>query len=319
LVLLIVISLFIMLGVLIYQDFIEEPLLIIQEPEIREPVTIMFVGDIMLSRGVDYYMEENDDYKYPFLKIKNYLENAELLIGNLEGPISDKGYNVGSIYSFRHKPESVEGLTYAGFDILNLANNHIMDYTREAMEQTFEILEQNNIEYIGTGEDYSSAHQPKIKTLSNGLNVAFLGYTSFGSELWEATNEQSGVARIKKEEIENDIILAKAMADIVVVNFHFGEEYETRSNLEQQDLAHFSIDSGVDLVIGHHPHVVQEIEFYKGKYIAYSLGNFVFDQDFSEETMGGIILEVDLDEIGIINIREVETEITNEFQVLIKE
>lgn len=275
---------------------------------------LMFVGDIMLSRSVGDKMEQENDWKWPFLKISQYLGKADFLFGNLEGPISDKGRNVGGIYSFRVDPLAINGLKYVGFDILSLANNHIGDWGREAMEDTFKILEDSDINYIGGGYNKEEANSSIIKELGDGTKIAFLAYTNLGSRYWQAKKNQSGIAWLEEGQMESDIKKVKQKTDMVIVSMHFGEEYLTYSNTSQQFFARAAIDAGADLVVGHHPHVVQEIEKYKNGYIAYSLGNFVFDQNFSELTKQGLILEVIVEDNQIKEVRPVEIRISDSFQ-----
>lgn len=258
-----------------------------------KPITLMFVGDIMLDRGVKYMIKQDGqgDWKFPFLKIADDLKRTELLSGNLEGPISDKGVKVGSIYSFRNEPEVIGGLIFAGFDILSVANNHIFDYGRGAMEDSFLRLKEARIDYVGGGFDEKEAYSPRIKEV-RGVKIAFLSFTNLGTKYWSAKENRSGIAWLTAENLEGGIKKAKTEGDLVIVSIHFGEEYRLSPTPEQEFFAHLAIDSGADLVIGHHPHVIQPIEKYKGGYIAYSLGNFVFDQAFSEETMKGLMLKV---------------------------
>jgi len=138
-------------------------------------ISIFFVGDIMLDRGVEYMInkEGKKDFKFPFLKIADELKKSDILFGNLEGPISDRGIKVGSIYSFRFKPEAINGLLYADFDILSLANNHMFDYQRIALEDTMDILKGNNIDYIGAGFNKEEAFSLKIKQIKN-TKIGFL-------------------------------------------------------------------------------------------------------------------------------------------------
>jgi len=143
-------------------------------PEKEKSITIILVGDIIFNRGVEYMIEKvgKGDFKFPFLKIADGLKGARLLFGNLEGPISDKGERVGSIYSFQNDSKSIEGLTYAGFDILSLANNHAFDYGREALEDCLAKLSNAGIDYIGAGLDKNEAYSPIIKKI-NGTKMLF--------------------------------------------------------------------------------------------------------------------------------------------------
>jgi poly-gamma-glutamate synthesis protein (capsule biosynthesis protein) len=296
-------------------------------PEKEKPITLIFVGDIMLDRGVELAVKKygNGDFKFPFLKIAYSLREANILFGNLEGPISDKGVKVGSIYSFRVDPESIEGLKFAGFDVLSLANNHIFDYGREAMEDTFLRLEKVGINYIGGGFNENEAYSPIIKEINpirkskisngvSGVKIAFLAYTNLGSPHWSAKGDKSGIAWLTEEKLKEGVEKAKENADLVIVSMHFGDEYKLSSNSEQKYFAHLAIDSGADLVVDHHPHVIQEIEKYKNGYIAYSLGNFIFDQSFSEETMKGLMLKVLVKNGKIDEVIPIEIKINGYFQ-----
>lgn len=280
--------------------------------------TLMLVGDIMLSRAVGEKMKKENNWHWPFLKIADYLEEADLLFGNLEGPISDKGRNVGSIYSFRADPQVIEGLKYAGFEILSVANNHLGDWGKEAMEDTFRILKENGIDYVGGGYNEVEAHSPIIKELDRN-KIAFLAYTDLGSRYWMARGNNSGIAWIDKERIQEDIKRAKIQAGIVIVSIHTGEEYAIHSNAIQRSLARTAVEAGADLVIGHHPHVIQEIEKHKDSYITYSLGNFVFDQTFSLETKHGWILKILIESGKIKKVMPIDIEISNDFQPALKD
>ena len=248
----------------------------------------------------------------------DYLEEADILFGNFEGPISDKGVKVGSIYSFRTDPKAIEGLVFAGFDILSEANNHVFDYGREAMEDTFLRLKSSGIDYVGAGFNEKEAYSPIIKEI-RGVRIAFLAYTNLGSEFWKATNERSGIAWLEEQRMKEEIKKAKDLADIVIVSFHYGEEYFSEPVPFQISISKTAIDSGADLIIGHHPHVTQPIERYKDAYIAYSLGNFVFDQAFSEETMEGLLLKVLIEDNKVKEVIPIEIKINKFFQPEIKE
>ena len=286
--------------------------------------TLIFVGDIMLDRGVERMVEEHgkEDYRFPFLQIADYLKEADILFGNLEGPISDKGKKVGSIYSFRSEPKAIEGLVFAGFDILSVANNHVFDYGKEAMEDTFLRLKLSGIDYVGGGFDEQEAYYPVVKevdgahpSLNSGqTKIAFLAYTDLGSKYWAAKGKNSGIAWLDKERMMSDIKNTKNKADIVIISFHYGREYNPDPSSFQISISRAAIDAGADLVIGHHPHVVQSIEKYKEGYIAYSLGNFVFDQSFSESTMKGQLLKAVIKDNRIKELIPIEIKINEFFQ-----
>lgn len=267
--------------------------------------TLLFVGDIMLSRFIGEIMEKNKDYSFPFEFSSDFLKRADLVFGNLEGPISDKGKNQGSIYSFRADPRVIEGLIGSGFDVLSIANNHIFDWGQEALLDTINKLKENGISYIGAGENYQDANEIKIKEI-NGIKFGFLGLTNLYPKSFWAKDNQTGLTEFNEDKIVEKIKKTKEnkVADIVIISLHWGEEYQTVSDQFQKDLAHKLIDLGADIIIGHHPHVAQELERYKNGIIFYSLGNFVFDQNFSKETMQGLVAEVKLKDskINKVNI-----------------
>jgi poly-gamma-glutamate synthesis protein (capsule biosynthesis protein) len=247
-------------------------------------IKVLFVGDIMMTRYVEVKINDlNKKFIFPFLNILNYLKSFDYVIANLEGPISDKGTKVGSKYSFRMKPEVAEALSNANIKIVNLANNHIFDYGKIAFEDTLKNLEKNNINYFG------NSYEPLIVE-KEGVKIGFLGFSDFLKHL-EVKENKIGIAVIN-DNLSGIIEKAKEKVDILIVSFHWGEEYKKIANERQRKIAKIAIDSGADLVIGHHPHIIQNIEKYKGKFIFYSLGNFIFDQNFSKETMIGGGVEV---------------------------
>jgi len=292
----------------------------IETPQIVEDksITLILVGDIMLDRGVKYMVEKygNGDFRFPFFEIADYLKMADIVFGNLEGPISDKGEKVGSIYSFRNNPKSIEGLTFAGFDIISLANNHAFDYGRKALEDTFLRLKNASINYVGTGINEKEAYSPIIKDI-NGTKIAFLAYTNLGPESWKAGEKNSGIAWISEnnfEKINEDIKLAKQNSDILIVSLHSGEEYQKEPTKFQIEFSKMAIEAGADIIIGHHPHVVQPNEKYGNGYIFYSLGNFVFDQGFSKETMEEEIVKVAIEDKKIKEVFPISIKINEYFQ-----
>jgi poly-gamma-glutamate synthesis protein (capsule biosynthesis protein) len=160
--------------------------------------------------------------------------------------------------------------------VLNLANNHSYDYGKKAFEETLEILRKNKIQTIGAGRNLTEARKPAIFDLGD-LKVAFLGY-DLSPGAFPAGQDHPGVAKAMHAWIIKDLEKINYSADFVVVSFHWGIEYRDFPTEYQKSLAHMAVDCGADMVVGHHPHTFQGIEIYQGKLIAYSLGNFVFDQ-----------------------------------------
>ena len=198
-----------------------QSVIVSEKPEKIE-TTFIFVGDIMLGRGVEWRISKNSsDFNFPFLKIRNYLKKADLVFGNLEGPISDKGKNQGSEYSFRFRPEVVGALRDAGFKVLSLANNHIWDWGEEAILDTISNLDGAGIGAVGVGRNYEEANQPYFLDVKN-LRVAFLAYTNLYPRSLEAKVGSPGVSDFDLEKIRERIEGAKSQADLVIVSIHWG-------------------------------------------------------------------------------------------------
>ncbi|HEY9050097.1 MAG TPA: CapA family protein [Gammaproteobacteria bacterium] len=239
-------------------------------------IRITAVGDIMLGGTSEPVLEEMG-YDYAFSKTKHLLHDSDIVIGNLEGPLtsSDTPF-IEKEYIFKSPPEKVApALKNAGFTLMNLANNHSMDFGIEGINDTIKALRANNIDTIGTGANLQQARQGKVLRIKN-KRVGFLSYSlTFPDEFW-ATDTRPGTAFGHEHQIREDVRRLKKKADIVVVSFHWGQEKITETRDYQPLLAHAAIDEGADLILGHHPHVLQAIEQYKDGIILYSLGNYTF-------------------------------------------
>jgi poly-gamma-glutamate synthesis protein (capsule biosynthesis protein) len=266
---------------------------LIDIPDKKETV-IVFGGDVMLSRTVNAKMEEYNDYAWPFLEIADFFKQADLSVINLESPfLKNSNYQVltGS-FSFKANPLSIKGLKLAGIDLVTLANNHTINQGKQGIIDTINILDENNISHIGAGLNISEARKPAIVNI-NGDKYAFLSY-AYPNDYSVATNNRHGLANMKEEEMINDIKNLKNLKNppnFIIVIMHAGTEYTTKPNWQQKEFAHLAIDSGADMVVGHHPHWPQIYEIYNGSPIIYSLGNLIFDQMWSKETRQGLILE----------------------------
>jgi poly-gamma-glutamate synthesis protein (capsule biosynthesis protein) len=249
-------------------------------PTPSRKVTLMAVGDVMLGRTIGTLIEEEGP-SAPFLYTYETLSSADITLGNLECPISTRGTAVNKTYTFRAPISAGESLALAGFDLVSLANNHILDYGTPAFEDTLAVLADNNIQPVGAGMDDTEAYAPIVIEI-NGLKLAFLAFldvptTDYDYHEWEAGQSKPGVAWAYEEKVRQAISTAKQGADIVIVLVHNGYEIVQTVSEAQQAFAHLAIDSGAALVIGSHPHVLQRIEAYQDGLIAYSMGNFVFD------------------------------------------
>lgn len=258
-----------------------------KKQEIKE-TSLVAAGDIMLSRWVGVKQRASGDNTHAFRNVANIFRNADIAFANLESPFNNKGPFITEGMVFKAEPEYIEGLVFSGFDVLSLANNHFGNQQRFGMEYTFNHLEENNIGYCGAGKNSASAHEPYVIS-RNEISFAFLCYNGIAPKSTEATEDAAGHAWARPEEVTVDVARAKKKADVVIVSMHHGVEYTIKPNLEQIEFAHAAIDAGAETVIGHHPHVVQEVEKYKDKLIVYSLGNLIFDQMWSTETREGVI------------------------------
>ena len=267
-------------------------------------VTLIFGGDIMLDRGVKNSINKNynGDYSTLFEKLE-ILKQFDIAFANLEGPASDMGVDKRNLYSFRMDPSVIPVLRGAGLSIVSVANNHVGDWGYDAYLNTLVRLKENEILYTGGGKDAIEAETPTIIE-KYGIKIGFLGFSDVGPDWMKADENKGGLLLAKNPRFDEIVENASKQVDYLIVSFHFGEEYQLIHNQRQKYLAHKAIDAGAKIVIGHHPHVVEDTEIYKNGFIAYSLGNFIFDQGFSENTMQGLLLEMKLWKDGNITIKK---------------
>ncbi|KKR61713.1 hypothetical protein A2643_03565 [Candidatus Nomurabacteria bacterium RIFCSPHIGHO2_01_FULL_39_220] len=288
-------------------------------PDIKEPnfVTLVFGGDIMLDRGVRSSVVKNfnNDYSALFAKkdLSDILKKSDIVFANLEGTASDKGADLKNLYSFRMDPAVVPALKGAGISILSVANNHIGDWGRNAYIDTLSRLRENEIHYTGGGMNSAEAETPAIIE-KYGMKIGFLGFSDVGPTAMEADVDQAGQLLANDPRFDEIIQNASKQVDYLVVSFHFGDEYKTKHNARQEYLAHKAVDAGAKLIIGSHPHVIEDTEIYKNSFIAYSLGNFIFDQSWSAPTMQGMLLEVKLNRDGSMTVKKDTIHLNSAFQ-----
>lgn len=263
-------------------------------PEARpvplEPSTrLVFGGDVMLSRHVGRLARMRRDPAYPFRDLAPYTSAADIAFLNLESPFSDRGARVEKGMIFKAEPEMVEGLVLAGVDVVSTANNHARDRRSYGLEYTVSWLERHNIAAVGTGRSESAARAGAVLT-RNGVRFGFLAYT-YDQLNGNYPKTDPRVAMLDVDTMREDVAAMARRADVIVVSMHAGAEYVPKPNSQQVRFAHAAIDAGVDLVIGHHPHVVQPAEVYGHGVIVYSLGNLAFDQFQRKETQQGRLAE----------------------------
>jgi poly-gamma-glutamate synthesis protein (capsule biosynthesis protein) len=283
-------------------------------PEKRER-TLLFVGDVMLARGVYARMEAQDDWTLPFEEILDTLRDADLRYCNLECPISDRGRNLHHLYSFRADPRALEGLKAAGFEVASQANNHAYDWGPQALLDSLERLRAAGIHPVGAGQNALAAHYPVLISVGS-LRIAFLAYVDIDPKEAAAGVDRPGVAWLDPPQVLADIRFARPLADLIVVCPHWGVEYALKPTRDQVELAHQMIEAGADLVVGSHPHVVQPLETYHDRWIAYSLGNFVFDQR-NPATHRGLMLKVTVRDKQITDVVPVPIHINPRFQAVL--
>jgi poly-gamma-glutamate synthesis protein (capsule biosynthesis protein) len=244
--------------------------------KVKPLVTIAGAGDVNFGDGVAPYLSSGG-VDYPWESASAVFTNADLGFVNLECCISSDGSPVpGKEFTFRGPADSAEGLPRAGVRVVSLANNHSKDFGTGALLETFAHLKENEVAYCGAGNNAAEAYSPAVLT-AHGRKVAFLAFTGVVPDGWPATETGPGCAiTFDHDRVASAIREAKAKGDYVVVSFHWGIELATSPDADQRELAHLAVDNGADLVLGHHPHVVQGLELYRNRLIAYSLGNFVF-------------------------------------------
>jgi len=294
-------------------------------PPSPEPFTLAAVGDVMLARKVDRLMQAQG-LDYPLAKLGPTLKAADLTFGNLEAPLATTGKQIpGKGIWFRARPEAMQVLKDGGFDVMNIANNHILDYDTPAFLQTMDLLDDAGIRYCGGGRDLEQARRPAVVEV-NGIRLGFLGYSDMADIYWSneyprrfrATENEAGVAPLVVDntylvdDIRQDIQKLKPEADLVIVSLHWGTEYQRTPSTEQRQLARQLVDAGADIILGHHPHVFQGLELYKGSLIAYSLGNFIMDQNWSRETCQGLLLKIKVSGEGWQKVEVLPVQIVEE-------
>lgn len=272
-------------------------------------------GDMMLDRGVKARVNSlGGSYDVIFDLIREDLIAADMVFANLEGSISDIGADTGKPYSFRFEPEVAKALKNAGIDIVSLANNHMLDWGRDSLCATLTHLKNVEIASVGAGCNTLEAEAPHIIRLGN-TNIALLAYTEFYQGA-HATETRAGMSEYNISKIIQRIedLKKNEEIDLVFVSMHWGDEYKTRAVMNQVEIGKKIIDAGADVIIGHHPHVAQEIERYGKGWIIYSLGNFVFDQSWSEETMKGLMADIYIQNKRVYDIIPRPLQLNNNFQ-----
>lgn len=261
-----------------------------------ETLRLVFAGDVMLADGPGRLIAAGGD---PLASFARVLADADYRIANLECAVSSGGTALpNKRYTFRADPR-VTAVLKGRFDAVGVANNHSGDFGKEAFLDTIAHLDGAGIGHFGGGRNLAEAHAP-LWIARKGLRIAVLGYNEFKPRSFEAGAAHPGIAWSEDAQVIADIRAARrAGADIVIPFMHWGWEYEEAPSLRQRELARQMIDAGADVVVGGHPHVVQNAELYRGRLIVYSLGNFVFDGFDAPEARQGWLLRLDFDKRGL--------------------
>ncbi len=258
----------------------------------EQKVSFIAVGDIMLSRIVARQVEKSANPNWMWENITHFLQWSDFNFWNLESPTNGTPtYSYEETMIFNAPPANIGTLSNMNFWVINLANNHALDQGELWLKTTQKLLNDRWIIHIGTGENLEEAWSPRIIE-KNGIKIAFIG-ASYASINDNGSTSNNFIARMQDLwKLKSALEEAKEKSDYIIVSMHGWREYTRTPTELQNTFAHAAIDNGADMVIGGHPHWTQGTEFYKWRYIFYSLGNFVFDQDFSPETKTGITIKV---------------------------
>ncbi|MFY0545051.1 CapA family protein [Brevibacillus sp. H7] len=265
---------------------------------ISPPITIAITGDILLDKSVGRQIDRYG-VDYPFQKTAELLRKADLTVGNLETSVSTRGKPEQKEYAYRSKPQTLQGLVNAGFDVVNLANNHTLDYGVEALFDTMEHLQKNKIGFTGAGRNEAEAFSPFLKTIK-GKKVAVIGLSHvLPNARWFARKNSPGLAHAYSEEpMMSYVKKAVQQSDYTVAVLHWNLEYKDVPEPYARKLAKQLIDNGVDAVVGSHSHSLMGIEYYKQAPIFYSVGNFVFTTSRNPKGWESMIVQLTFDQKG---------------------
>lgn len=270
-------------------------------------VRLMAVGDVMLGWEVGRKIKRKGPAA-PWVGVKTHLDQADLVVANLECVISDRGQPWPTKRIHLRAPlAAADSLVAGGVDVVSVANNHALDFGADAFSDMLRRIDERGIGYVGGGSNAAAAAAPLIVE-ENGLRIAFLGYVlpfssrpRFSTRDWEAGLNRAGLVIGTPDRVRRDVAQAGSSADLVVVSVHGGVEYKAQPNSAQRAFAEAAIDAGAALVLGHHPHVLQGYMRRAGTLVAFSLGNFLFAR-FDGAPNDTAILDVTLTPAGVTSV-----------------
>lgn len=280
--------------------------------------TIVAGGDVMLGRRTASHIETTaaGDASFPWKYVRKVFSDADIAFVNLEGVASTRGKPLDKRYVFRFSPDYMSGLSDSGIDIVSLANNHALDYGYIGLCDTYDAVASRGMSPIGAGCNRAAAIIPAMRTLSDGTRVAFFAISEFyqGNT---ATSKRAGFAPFSPQWIMDEAARLKKenLADIVIVSVHAGIEHSFVSGKRIEKMYRGMIDGGVDVILGHHPHVPQPIERRGGGWIVYSLGNLIFDMhDKIPHTRKQILAEISIQDGQVMSVKEIPLVMNKYFQ-----
>lgn len=251
--------------------------LVIQQIPMSSTITICFGGDTMLGRMTNEMIDATD-YAYPWGNIRSLLHATDLNIINLETTLTNSTAIVRKVFNFKATPDKIETVKAGRIDVVNIANNHILDFDVTGLQETIATLDEAHIAHVGAGGSINAARKPTIITRNN-IKIGIIGYTD-NEPNWRATADKPGVNYLKVGDIaqfKQDIASLKGTVDIIIVGYHWGPNMREQPSSAHQAFAHAMIDAGVDIIHGHSAHIFQGIEIYKDKLIMYDTGDLVDD------------------------------------------
>lgn len=258
---------------------------------------LLFCGDLMLDWGVMESCDANG-YDYPLGEISSFIKDFDFRFCNLECVISENASpRPGKKYIFRAPPRYLEVLRSAGISGVSLANNHVMDYGDSGLLDTMTNLNESSFLITGAGTDAETASRPLVTNI-RGIRLAVIGLCDLPYEDTYARSNGPGIARASVSRVQSIMKQYDQWNDIVAVSIHWGDEYSDYPGRDQVALAHDLIDAGVDIIIGHHPHVYQGVEIYKNRPVIYSLGNFLFGS-INEDVRNNLVAGFTADKGGL--------------------
>lgn len=279
-------------------------------------------GTVVLSRGVAERINKNQDPFYPWREVADILKRADVAIINFKGSITSDCVYDGYTLRFCGAPHYVDGMVEAGIDAVSVSGNHVGDYGQVGLRETVEFLHQADIKTTGLGQGYDEAFVPAIFEMADGTTVALVAYNNvFGTAPCAQNTQQWGVTcLLDKQVVAAEIAELKTQYDVVIAYPNWGPEYVHLPDMDKQVAwGRVMVEAGADLIVGDQAHWVQTMEFYEDTPIFYGVGNFVFDQMWSEKTREGLLLRVYLYDGRLLSIRPVPIKIYDYAQPQVEE